>query len=79
VTTPTAPGTGAQVARRPVPFFEESCALVRRAAPAMLPMRTLGWDVALTPGGPVVLEANNWWAPFGPLTDEAWALMVGRD
>jgi len=77
--TPTVPGTGAQVAGRRIPFVEESCRLVRRAAPLFLPMRTLGWDVALTPDGPVVIEANNWWAPFGPMSAEAWALLVGDD
>lgn len=77
--TPTVPRTGVQVAGRRVPFFDEACELVRRASLLMLPMRTLGWDVALTPDGPVVLEANNWWAPFEPLPAEAWALMVGRD
>lgn len=78
VTSPIVPATGVRVAGRPVPLIGEACELVRRAALLMQPMRTLGWDVALTPGGPVVLEANNWWAPFEPLPDEAWALMVGR-
>jgi Sugar-transfer associated ATP-grasp len=77
-TSPTVPATGVQVLGRPVPLFEEACDLVRRASTLMLPMRTLGWDVALTPGGPVLLEANNWWAPFEPLSDEGWGLMVGR-
>ena len=75
--SPTVPGTGVRVAGRRVPFFEKSCRLVRRAAHLMLPMRTLGWDVALTPGGPVILETNNWWAPFEPLSAEGWALLTG--
>lgn len=77
--TPTVPGTGTRVAGRRIPFAEDACRLVRRAALLFLPMRTLGWDIALTPGGPVVIEANNWWYPFGPLPAEAWALLVGDD
>lgn len=77
--TPTVPGTGTRVAGRRLPFIEESCRLVRRAALLFLPMRTLGWDVAMTADGPVVIEANNWWSPFLPLSAEEWALLVGDD
>ncbi len=77
--TPTVPDTGVQVEGRRIPYFEEACALVRRGSPLFLPMRTLGWDIAITPDGPVVIEANNWWAPFGPLTAEGWALLVEED
>lgn len=76
--TPVVPSTGVRVRGRPVPFFEEACDLVRRASALMLPMRTLGWDVAITPDGPVILESNVWWAPFGPMTAEAWALLTGE-
>ena len=72
----TVPGTDRPVAGRRVPFSAEARDLVLRAAPRFLPMRTLGWDVALTPDGPAVIEANNWWAPFTPLPPEAWKLMM---
>jgi hypothetical protein len=75
--TPVVPRTGVRVAGRPVPFFEEAVAVARRAAVLMLPMRTLGWDMAITPSGPVILEANHWWAPFEPLPAEGWALLTG--
>jgi hypothetical protein len=29
--------------------------------PSRLPVRTIGWDIAITPNGPVILEANIWW------------------
>jgi hypothetical protein len=30
----------------------------------------------VTPRGPVVIEANNWWAPFTALPSEAWELVL---
>lgn len=76
--TPVVPRTGVRIAGRPVPYFDEAVALVRRASSLMLPMRTLGWDIAVTPAGPVILEANHWWAPFAPLSAEGWALLTGE-
>ncbi len=46
-----------------LPFWSEACTLVRQAALKFLPVRTIGWDIALTPDGPVVLEGNIWWNP----------------
>jgi hypothetical protein len=78
VAVDTAPGTGCRVAGRRIPFAAEAGELVRRGAPSFLPMRTLGWDVAITADGPSVIEANNWWRPFRPLPPEAWELLVGE-
>ena len=73
------PGSGRQVVGWRVPFFEEARRIVLGAAPHLLPMRTLGWDVAITPGGPVLLEANNYWGSLlVPLPPEAHALFVSR-
>jgi len=47
-----------------LPFWDEACALAETAARHFLPIRTIGWDVALTPEGPVILEGNFWWNPF---------------
>lgn len=61
------PGSGIRVAGMQLPDWEETVNLVRRAAHAFLPARALGWDVALTPGGPVIVEANMfWWPRSGP-------------
>jgi len=46
-----------------VPLWEEASALACRAAAWLLPTRTLGWEIALTPAGPVIIEANRKWAP----------------
>lgn len=59
------PGTGAPAPGTRLPMWDECLALVRSAAPHFLPMRTLGWDVAVTPQGPTIVEANMWWDPVG--------------
>jgi hypothetical protein len=46
-----------------LPLWPETLDLLDRAALAFLPLRAIGWDVALTPGGPVLLEGNAWWGP----------------
>lgn len=61
------PGSGIRIAGIHLPDWEETVDLVRRAALAFLPARALGWDVALTPDGPVIVEANMfWWPRSGP-------------
>jgi hypothetical protein len=75
---PAAGGAGLEVfARHPVtglpltgaalPDWAALGATVLRAARLLLPLRTLGWDVGLTPRGPVLVEANRWWDPMNHL------------
>lgn len=42
-----------------VPFWEELKVATKRAALALLPLRSLGWDVAVTSQGPLIVEANQ--------------------
>jgi len=71
------PGTDRRVEGWRIPLFEEARTLVLESAPHFLPMRTLGWDVAITPAGPVVVEANNYWAmSFTPLDEAERALFL---
>jgi len=58
------PLTGEPVEGRTLPYWQAACALVLDAAPHFLPARALGWDVALTPRGPVILETNIRWLPL---------------
>lgn len=44
-----------------IPFWAEILDIARRAAKAVRPHVTLGWDIAVTPTGPVILEANENW------------------
>jgi hypothetical protein len=46
-----------------VPCWDAACRLVRDAATAFLPLRTIGWDVAITDGDPVLIEGNVTWDP----------------
>jgi hypothetical protein len=55
------PTTGMVFAGRRVPHFEDAVAVARRGQSLLPGLRAVGWDIAITPGGPVVLEANAWW------------------
>jgi len=57
------PGTGVPLPGFALPDWDAALALVERAALLFLPIRCLGWDVAFTPAGPVLVEANMWWDP----------------
>jgi len=47
-----------------LPDWEAACELARRGSLLLLPQRTMGWDLALTPSGPVIVEANRGYDPF---------------
>lgn len=53
------PTTGAPIEGFCVPEWESVIALVKRAAVAMSRLSTIGWDVALTDEGPVLIEGNS--------------------
>ncbi|WP_374378247.1 sugar-transfer associated ATP-grasp domain-containing protein [Dongia sp.] len=54
----THPLTGAQIAGRILPHWRETVALVERAHAAFPDRITVGWDVAITDRGPVIIEGN---------------------
>ena len=41
-----------------VPFYEEACQMVKEAAKVVPSVRYVGWDVAITNKGPVIIEGN---------------------
>ena len=66
-----------------LPFWSETIELVRKAHDQAFPaFVTLGWDVALTPDGPVLLETNVSWSTAqhqirtGPLGRTALAHVI---
>lgn len=58
------PRTGETIDGFRLPFWVETVQLVRQAAAAFAPSRSLAWDVALTPHGPILVEANALWGPM---------------
>jgi hypothetical protein len=58
------PDTGAVIKGLQIPGWDEIVALVLKAAPMAPFIRTIGWDVAATPAGPVIIEANFSWGPM---------------
>jgi len=72
------PGTGAPIEGLCVPFWQQARELAFRASRHFLPSRSIGWDIAITDRGPVLVEANRCWAPF-PQPDLARTLeRIGR-
>jgi len=59
------PDTGATIAGFRLPHWADARALVERAAQLFKPLRAVGWDVALTEDGPVLIEGNSEWLAFG--------------
>jgi hypothetical protein len=57
------PKTGNSFEEFRVPFWSDVCWLVKETALKFLPLRTIGWDVALTPKGPFIVEGNMRWDP----------------
>lgn len=55
------PETGAAITGRRLPDWEHVLAMVTRAHALFPAVKLLGWDVALTLGGPVLLETNSGW------------------
>jgi len=46
-----------------MPLWREACETVKRAAIDFLPLRTIGWDVAISAERTYIIEANVWWDP----------------
>jgi hypothetical protein len=82
----TNPDTGVAYKGFAMPLWQESVALVVRAhRDAFGRFATLGWDVVITPDGPLLLEANSGWNPlalqynFGPLGRTALGAIVADE
>lgn len=60
-----------------VPYFDEAIALCKKAAKVRPDMRYVGWDVGITPTGPVLVEGNNLPAYDGQITPPAGEPGIG--
>lgn len=57
------PDTGVPFTGRKLPCWESVLDLCERAARVVPAVRAVGWDVALTPAGPALVEGNADWNP----------------
>ena len=42
-----------------IPFYKEACTMVKKAAKVVPDIKYVGWDVAITNKGPVIVEGNS--------------------
>ena len=52
------PDSGVKFKDFKVPFFKEACDIVLKGV-TIIPVRLIGWDVAITENGPVIIESNS--------------------
>ena len=57
-TITTHPTTGYLISGFKIPFFQDSIKLCKKFA-QYIPNRIVGWDVAITPTGPIIIEGNH--------------------
>ncbi len=53
------PATGTKLVGFEIPMFREGIELVRRAALVVPEVRYVGWDIAISTDGPVIIEGNT--------------------
>ena len=54
------PDTGVKLEGYQIPYVKEAIALCKKAALEEPEMRLVGWDCAITPDGPVIVEGNDY-------------------
>ncbi len=61
------PDTGASLIGFQIPCWAEACRLAMRAASCFPRTRAVGWDIGITPDGPLLIEGNGTWNPNSPV------------
>lgn len=49
-----------------IPYWNETCDIIKKIAIKFLPVKIVGWDVAIAPNGPVLIEGNRLFDPPNP-------------
>ena len=62
-TVPMHPVTGKLFEGFQMPLWKEACQLATETAYNFLPLRIVGWDIAISPNGPCLIEGNAWADP----------------
>ncbi len=78
------PDTNEKFENYQIPFFEEAKELVMEAHKYFYNIRSIGWDIAITPDGPAIIEGNdNWEISLQQVTDgglkQEWKESVSRN
>ena len=68
--TPRHPDSGIEFHGFKIPHFDEAVALVCRLHGYLRDIHSIGWDVAITPDGPTIIEGNDDWEGGIPMVLE---------
>lgn len=55
------PVTGTQIQGVKIPLWKQTCELAIHASSEMKHLRSVGWDIGITPHGPRIIEGNSAW------------------
>lgn len=66
IRTETHPLSGVRFEDFEIPYWKEAVQLVKDAHKQFYDIQSIGWDVIITPDGPVLLEGNDNWEIGGP-------------
>lgn len=58
------PTSGLTFGSYQLPWFKEALDMVRKAHALAPWIKSIGWDVAITENGPLLVEGNDWWGPL---------------
>ncbi len=77
----THPDTGIGLDGFRLPYWSEAIELVKAGQRCFPKLPTLGWDIALTENGPIIIEANARWDPplYAPflMSEQNWQRIFG--